>query len=168
MIDHPNRPLCRPAASRQPGRPFPSARRPQSCSSSLRPERRHFFGSVGLPPALAYLTIAAEVLRRHRADPRRSGPAIVAIAADTDFAWAPSSTVHGGAGFFFNNATWRLGISGVLDHRIDRPGPARRRHLCAARVAQRGPLRQTSPAHTHVERGGGAGMPAPHPPEEVS
>jgi putative oxidoreductase len=61
-----------------------------------------FFGSIGLPPALAYLVIAAEVL---------GGLAlilglwtrIVAIAL-TPILLGAIFTVHGAAGFFFNNA----------------------------------------------------------------
>ena len=60
-----------------------------------------FFGSVGLPPALAYLTIAVEVL---------GGVAlilglwtrIVAVAL-TPILLGAIVTVHGAAGFFFNN-----------------------------------------------------------------
>jgi len=61
-----------------------------------------FFGSIGLPPALAYATIAAEVL---------GGTALiiglwtrtVAIAL-TPILLGAIFTVHGTAGFFFNNA----------------------------------------------------------------
>jgi putative oxidoreductase len=61
-----------------------------------------FFGSVGLPPALAYLTIAAEII---------GGAAlilgvwtrVVAIAV-TPILLGAIFTVHGAAGFFFNNA----------------------------------------------------------------
>jgi putative oxidoreductase len=61
-----------------------------------------FFGSIGLPPALAYATIAAEVL---------GGIAlivglwarVVAIAL-TSILLGAIFTVHGAAGFFFNNA----------------------------------------------------------------
>lgn len=61
-----------------------------------------FFGSVGLPPALAYVTIAAEVL---------GGIAlilgvwtrVVAILL-TPILLGAIVTVHGGAGFFFDNA----------------------------------------------------------------
>jgi putative oxidoreductase len=61
-----------------------------------------FFGSVGLPPALAYLTIAAEII---------GGIAlilgvwtrVVAIAV-TPILLGTIFTVHGAAGFFFNNA----------------------------------------------------------------
>jgi putative oxidoreductase len=61
-----------------------------------------FFGSVGLPPALAYVTIAAEVL---------GGIAliigfwtrVVAIAV-TPILLGAVYTVHGTAGFFFDNA----------------------------------------------------------------
>jgi len=61
-----------------------------------------FFSSIGLPPALAYVTIAAEVL---------GGVAlivgvwtrIVAIAIIPILLGA-ILTVHGSAGFFFNNA----------------------------------------------------------------
>ena len=61
-----------------------------------------FFGSVGLPPALAYVTITAEVL---------GGIAlilglwtrVVAIAV-TPILLGAIFTVHGGAGFFFDNA----------------------------------------------------------------
>ena len=61
-----------------------------------------FFGSVGLPPALAYVTIAAEVL---------AGIAlilglwtrVVAIAAAPILLGAIFA-VHGSAGFFFDNA----------------------------------------------------------------
>ncbi|HEY2134784.1 MAG TPA: DoxX family protein [Xanthobacteraceae bacterium] len=60
-----------------------------------------FFGSVGLPPALAYLTITAEVV---------GGLAlilglwtrIVAIAV-VPILLGAIFTVHGGAGFFFDN-----------------------------------------------------------------
>jgi putative oxidoreductase len=60
-----------------------------------------FFGSIGLPPALAYLVIAAEVL---------GGLAlilglwtrVVAIAL-TPILLGAIFTVHGAAGFFFNN-----------------------------------------------------------------
>ncbi|MCK9919977.1 DoxX family protein [Microbacteriaceae bacterium K1510] len=60
-----------------------------------------FFGKIGLPPALAYLTIAAEVL---------GGLAlilgvwtrVVAILLIPILLGA-IVTVHGGAGFFFNN-----------------------------------------------------------------
>lgn len=61
-----------------------------------------FFSSLGLPPTLAYLTIAAEVL---------SGVAlilglwtrVVALAA-TPILLGAIFTVHGAAGFFFDNA----------------------------------------------------------------
>jgi putative oxidoreductase len=61
-----------------------------------------FFGSVGLPPALAYVIIAAEVL---------GGIAlifglwtrVVAIAL-TPILLGAIFTVHGSAGFFFDNA----------------------------------------------------------------
>jgi len=61
-----------------------------------------FFGSLGLPPTLAYVTIAAEVL---------GGIAlilglwtrVVAIAL-TPILLGAIFTVHGTAGFFFNNA----------------------------------------------------------------
>jgi putative oxidoreductase len=61
-----------------------------------------FFGSVGLPPVLAYVTIAAEFL---------AGVAlisglwtrVVAIAA-TPVLLGAIFTVHGSAGFFFDNA----------------------------------------------------------------
>src|ERR1700728_1793533 len=61
-----------------------------------------FFGSLGLPPALAYLVIAAEIL---------GGIAlilglwtrIVAILL-TPILLGAIFTVHGAAGFFFNNA----------------------------------------------------------------
>lgn len=61
-----------------------------------------FFGSVGLPPALAYATIAAEVL---------GGIGLIlgvwtrAIAIVlTPILLGAIFTVHGGAGFFFDNA----------------------------------------------------------------
>ena len=60
-----------------------------------------FFASVGLPPALAYLTIAAEVL---------GGIALIlglwtriAALALTPILLGAIFTVHGAAGFFFNN-----------------------------------------------------------------
>jgi putative oxidoreductase len=60
-----------------------------------------FFGSVGLPPALAYVTIAAEVL---------GGVALilgiwarVAALLLTPILLGAIYTVHGGAGFFFTN-----------------------------------------------------------------
>jgi putative oxidoreductase len=61
-----------------------------------------FFGRIGLPPALAYIVIAAEVL---------GGSAlivglwtrVVAIAL-TPILLGAIFTVHGTAGFFFNNA----------------------------------------------------------------
>ncbi|MEI9804194.1 MAG: DoxX family protein [Pseudolabrys sp.] len=61
-----------------------------------------FFGSVGLPPALAYITIAAEVL---------GGVALVlglwtrfVAVLLTPILLGAIFTVHGGAGFFFDNA----------------------------------------------------------------
>jgi len=61
-----------------------------------------FFASVGVPGALAYLTIAAEVL---------GGIALVlgaharlAALALTPILLGAIATVHGSAGFFFNNA----------------------------------------------------------------
>src|ERR1700761_7480420 len=61
-----------------------------------------FFGSVGLPPALAYVTIAAEII---------GGIALivgawtrVAAIALTPILLGAIFTVHGAAGFFFNNA----------------------------------------------------------------
>jgi putative oxidoreductase len=61
-----------------------------------------FFGSVGLPPALAYVTIAAEVL---------GGIGLIlgvwtrAVAiVMTPILLGAIFTVHGGAGFFFDNA----------------------------------------------------------------
>jgi len=61
-----------------------------------------FFGSLGLPPTLAYVTIAAEVL---------GGIALilglwtrVAAIALTPILLGAIFTVHGTAGFFFNNA----------------------------------------------------------------
>ena len=60
------------------------------------------FASVGLPPALAYVTIAAEVL---------GGIALIAgvwtrlvAVALTPILLGAIITVHGAAGFFFNNA----------------------------------------------------------------
>lgn len=60
-----------------------------------------FFGKIGLPPALAYLTIAAEVL---------GGIALIlgvwtrAVAlALVPILIGAIVTVHGSAGFFFNN-----------------------------------------------------------------
>jgi putative oxidoreductase len=62
----------------------------------------HFFGSVGLPPALAYVTIAAEVV---------GGIALIlglwtrAVAlAVTPILLGAIFAVHGAAGFFFTNA----------------------------------------------------------------
>jgi putative oxidoreductase len=62
----------------------------------------HFFGSVGLPPVLAYLVIAAEVA---------GGIALILglwtrIAAIVllPILLGAIFTVHGAAGFFFNNA----------------------------------------------------------------
>jgi putative oxidoreductase len=66
----------------------------------------HFFSSVGLPPALAYVTIAAEVL---------GGLALIAglwtrvvALALTPVLLGAIVTVHGAAGFFFNdpNGGW--------------------------------------------------------------
>ena len=61
-----------------------------------------FFGSVGLPPALAYLTITAEVL---------GGIALIlglwtriAAIAVVPILLGAIYTVHGAAGFFFTNA----------------------------------------------------------------
>jgi putative oxidoreductase len=61
-----------------------------------------FFGSIGLPPALAYLVITAEVL---------GGIALifglwtrVVAVALTPILLGAIFTVHGAAGFFFNNA----------------------------------------------------------------
>ena len=61
-----------------------------------------FFGSLGLPPALAYLTITAEVL---------GGIALIlgyrtrlAAIALTPILLGAIVTVHGAAGFFFDNA----------------------------------------------------------------
>ena len=61
-----------------------------------------FFGSVGVPPALAYVTIAAEVL---------GGIALIlglwtrfAALLLTPILLGAIFTVHGAAGFFFNNA----------------------------------------------------------------
>ena len=60
-----------------------------------------FFGSVGLPPALAYVTITAEII---------GGAALilgvwtrVAAIALTPILLGAIVTVHGTAGFFFNN-----------------------------------------------------------------
>jgi putative oxidoreductase len=61
-----------------------------------------FFGSVGLPPELAYLTIAVEVLGGIALIlglwTRVAAIALVPILLGTIF------TVHGAAGFFFTNA----------------------------------------------------------------
>jgi putative oxidoreductase len=61
-----------------------------------------FFGSIGLPPALAYLVMTAEVL---------GGIALifglwtrVVAVALTPILLGAIFTVHGAAGFFFNNA----------------------------------------------------------------
>jgi len=61
-----------------------------------------FFGSVGVPPALAYVTIAAEVL---------GGTALIlglwtrfAALLLTPILLGAIFTVHGSAGFFFDNA----------------------------------------------------------------
>ena len=61
-----------------------------------------FFGSVGLPPALAYVTIAAEVI---------GGVALIlglwtryAAVLLTPILLGAIFTVHGSAGFFFDNA----------------------------------------------------------------
>ena len=61
-----------------------------------------FFASVGVPPALAYVTMAAEVA---------GGVALilgvwtrVAALALTPVLIGAIATVHGAAGFFFNNA----------------------------------------------------------------
>jgi putative oxidoreductase len=60
-----------------------------------------FFGSIGLPPALAYIVIAAEIL---------GGIALivglwtrVVAVALTSILLGAIFTVHGAAGFFFNN-----------------------------------------------------------------
>jgi putative oxidoreductase len=61
-----------------------------------------FFASVGVPPALAYVTMAAEVV---------GGLALIlgvwtrlAAVALTPVLIGAIATVHGAAGFFFNNA----------------------------------------------------------------
>ncbi len=61
-----------------------------------------FFASVGVPPALAYVTMAAEVV---------GGVALIlgvwtrlAALALTPVLIGAIATVHGAAGFFFNNA----------------------------------------------------------------
>ena len=78
-----------------------------------------FFGSLGLPPALAYLVIAAETL---------GGIALVlgiysrlVALALTPILLGAIVTVHGAAGFFFSNpnggweflALWVVGLVGV-------------------------------------------------------
>ena len=82
-----------------------------------------FFSSLGLPPTLAYLTIAAEVL---------GGVALILGALDSrrrarrhaDFA---RCHFHGAwrSRVLLRQCSRRLGISGVLDHCVDRPSPAR-------------------------------------------
>lgn len=79
-----------------------------------------FFGSLGLPPALAYLVIAIEVL---------GGIALIlglytrlAAAALIPVLLGAIVTVHGPAGFFFNNpnggweyfAFWIVGLVAVI------------------------------------------------------
>lgn len=79
-----------------------------------------FFGSLGLPPALAYLVIAIEVL---------GGAALIlgfytrlAAAALIPVLLGAIVTVHGPAGFFFNNpnggweylAFWIVGLVAVI------------------------------------------------------
>ena len=61
-----------------------------------------FFGSLGLPPALAYLTIAGRGGRRHCPDRSASITRWVALALIPVLLGAIAS-VHGPAGFFFNN-----------------------------------------------------------------
>ena len=89
-----------------------------------------FFDSVGLPPALAYVTIAVEVL---------GGVALILglwtrIAAIVVSADPARRHLHGArrGRLLLHQPSWRLGISGVLERRADRPGIARRRRLCAA------------------------------------
>jgi hypothetical protein len=89
-----------------------------------------FFDSVGLPPALAYVTIAVEVLGGVALilgllDPHRR---------DRSVADPARRHLHGArrGRLLLHQRAWRLGIPGVLERRADRPGLARRRRLCAA------------------------------------
>ena len=61
-----------------------------------------YFGSVGLPPALAYLTIAAEVLGGIGLILGLWTRAVAIVL--TPILLGAIFTVHGGAGFFFDNA----------------------------------------------------------------
>ena len=102
-----------------------------------------FFASLGLPPALAYLTMAAEVL---------GGVALIlgvytrAVAlALTPILLGATATVHGPAGFFFTNANggweypafWTLALvtQALLGSGAYALGAAPRRAETAAAVA---------------------------------
>src|SRR5919107_4332787 len=80
-----------------------------------------FFGSLGLPPALAYLTIAAETA---------GGIALIVgfFTRWVSLALIPVllgaiAFVHGPAGFFFNNPNGGWGKPGVLVAAPLAPGP---------------------------------------------
>ena len=117
-----------------------------SFSSSPRPARRSSFGSIGLPPALAYVTIAAEVV---------GGIALIlgvwtrAVAvAVTPILLGAISAVHGSAGFFFTNANggwefpafWTVALS-------SRRCSATARTRCARRAATIVPANSPAPIH---------------------
>ncbi len=94
-----------------------------------------FFESLGLPGALAYATIAAELV----------GGAMLVVGAYTRivaFALVPvllgATWAHSGNGWLFTVGQWRLGISRVPDARRRGRRPARRRALLDRRAPRAG------------------------------
>ena len=90
-----------------------------------------FFGSLGLPPALAYLTILAETV---------GGIALILgfytrwVVAGPDPGPARRHRHRSRPGrLLLQQPEWRLGIPGVLDRRSRGAGSAGRRRSCGAR-----------------------------------